>query len=215
MPFRHFALTVAALILPGHISAQEKTTSPPTAQDRLDDFFLNCDSLTANSCELVSGSVTTSDGNRVFPLDFVWFRAQKVEGRKKTRSFVEGRSFDPKQGPEGAYMERKLIVGDEGFYGMGVNPPLLAMDVISGGLPEDEFEAWLVKQKRLKNSQYNFPEICPAIVIGAVNMNPTEGTLGKAQSLYKRMKLIDEYTKESLTIATWRLDGIRGPGRRL
>ncbi|MGI8979390.1 MAG: hypothetical protein ACR2FY_09205 [Pirellulaceae bacterium] len=214
MSFRQYlclGLLLTAIGSIGEVIAQDKENAK-NAKDCLDDFFLNGDALTSNSCELVSGSVTTSDSSRVFPLDFVWFRAQKVEGRKKTRSYVEGRTFDLKNGPEGAYMERKLIVGEEGFYGMGVNPPLQPMDVTSGGLPEDEFEAYLVKQDRLRRSQYNFPEICPATLMAAADLNPPQGTLGKAHSLYRRMKLIDEYTKESLTIGTWRLDGKNLPG---
>lgn len=200
-------LIFTALGFFNEVSAQEKEKSSPGAKDYLDAYFLNCDALTSNSCELVSGSVTKTNGNRVDPLDFVWFRAQKVEGRKKTRTYVEGRSFDLRRGPESSYLERKLIVGDEGFYGMGVNPPIQAMDVDSGELPEDEFEAFLVKQERLARSSYLFPDICPATVLGTANLGPTHGTLGKAHSLYRRMKLIDEYTKESLTIGTWSLDG--------
>jgi hypothetical protein len=205
----NYSLLLLFLLMPVtmEVFAAEPEKTAPTAQDRLDDFFLNCDALTSNSCELVSGSVTKSDGNRVYPLDFVWFRAQKAEGKKKTRTYVEGRRFDLTRGPESSFMERKLIVGDDGFYGMGVNPPITAMDVTSGGLPEDEFEAYLVKQERLEYSSYLFPDICPATVLATSSLGPTHGTLGKAHSLYRRMKLIDEYTKESLTIGTWSLDG--------
>ena len=205
------ALILTALGFFEEVSAQEKEKAPASAKDCLEDFFLNCDALTANACELVSGSVTSTNGKQVHSLDFVWFRTQKMEPKRKSLSYLEGRSFDPRHGPEGAYLERKLIVGDEGFFGVGVNPRLRAMDLTSR-IPEGELEAYLERQDRLAMSHYEFPEICPATVMAAINVNPKDGTLGKAHALFGRMKLIDEYSKETLLVGTWRLDGKKAPG---
>jgi len=214
MSFRQSVSLTLLLIAIGPIevvSAQDEESVNPSAKDRLDDFFLNCDALTANACELVSGSVTNTDGKQVLTLDFVWFRAQNAESRKKSLSYIEGRSYSPLRGPDGAFLERKLVVGDDGFYGLGANPRLKNMDLTSG-LPEGELEVFLEKQNRLTYSQYEFPEICPATLMAAINVNPKDGTLGKANSLFGRMKLLDEYSKESLLVGTWRLDGKDSPG---
>ncbi len=210
----HFGLVLIAFtfIPQGQGSAQEREKKPASAKDCLDDYFLNCDALTANACELVSGSNTNTSGKEVHSLDFVWFRAQKTETPRKSLSYIDGRSFDTRRGPQGAFWERKLIVGDEGYYGLGPDPPLEPMDLVSR-LPEGELEAYLEKQKRLAFTGNGFPNICPTTVLSAVNANPKQGTLGKAHALFARMKLIDEFTKESFLIGTWRLDPKDSPSR--
>lgn len=205
-------LVAFAFVVHGKASAQEKEKVPESAKECLDAYFLNCEALTANACELVSGSNTKTSGKEVYALDFVWFRAQKTETRRKPQSYVDGLSFNRKRGPEKEFWERKLIVGDEGYYGLGPDPPLKPMNLDSR-LPEGELEAYLEKQKRLAFSQNGFPEICPAVVLSAINANPEQGTLGKAKALFAKMKLIDEFTKESLLFGTWRLDPKDSPSR--
>jgi hypothetical protein len=204
-------IMVTALGFFEEVSAQEKAKAPPTAQECLDGYFLNCDSLTANACELVSGSVTNTSGKDVLARDFVWFRAQKEEAKKKSFSYLEGRSFSPQLGPAGSFLERKLIAGDEGFYGLGSDPPMSAIDLTSQ-LPEGELEAYLDKRKRLTYSQYEFPEICPAALMVAAEVNPKNGTLSNAHALFGRMKLIGEYKREPLLVGIWRLDGKMASG---
>ncbi|MBC7853735.1 MAG: hypothetical protein IAF94_09890, partial [Pirellulaceae bacterium] len=204
-------LVISAILFQGQLFAQEKAQAPASAKDCLEDFFRNCDALTANACELVSGSVTNTSGNQVLARDFVWFRAQKAETKKKSFSYIEGRSFSPQVGPRGEFLEPKLIVGEEGFYGLGADPPMSALDLTSR-LPEGELEAYVEKANRLTYSQYAFPEICPSAVMVAAEMNPSDGTLGKAHALFGRVKVIDEYSKEPFLVGTWRLDGKSGPG---
>lgn len=188
------------------LCAQEKDRNDHSnAKGHLDDFFLNCDSLTSNACELVSGSFTNLDGKDIYTRDFVWFRAQKAETRQKDRLYIEGRCFDPRQDAKDSYWERKLVVGERGFRGVGPNPPLEPINLTSR-LPNGELESFLERQKRLAFSHYRFPEICPLTVLAAINANPREGTLSSANSLFGRMKCIDEFTKDHLFIATWRLD---------
>ncbi|MFN0020701.1 MAG: hypothetical protein ACKVP0_20780 [Pirellulaceae bacterium] len=210
--FSKLVFFVSAFAIQSQMFAQNSRTLPANAQSCLDEFFLNCDAVTANSCELASGSITKTNGTDIHSLDFVWFRAQKTAARRKDHSFIDGRSYDPRHGPASSFWERKLIVGEEGFYGLGPNPPLEPLD-LNSRIPGNELEAYLERQKRLSFSQNRFPEICPATVLAAVNANPQEGTLGKTHALFARMTLIDEYTKESLLVGTWRIDGKDSPAR--
>lgn len=200
------------LALSADMSAQDRNLPPETAEDCLDRFFLNSDALTGNACELVSGSMTETKDKEIRSLDFVWFRAQKAETRQKLLSYIEGRCIDPVRDDPELLWERRLSVGDAGYYGLGSDPSLEPINLVSR-LPAGKAEAEREKKRRLAYSKYRFPELCPTTVLAAVDVNSKHCTLAVAQELFGRMTCIDKYSTQAAFAGTWRLDAKASPGR--
>ena len=211
-PGRILGVLIAICILALRAVAQEQSAAPTTAEECLDRFFLNCDTLTGNACELVSGSMTETKDKEVRTLDFVWFRAQKVETRQRVLTFLEGRCMDPVRNDPDLVWERKLMVGDTGYYGAGSEARLDPIDLVAR-LPTGKAEADREKKRRLTYSKYRFPELCPTTVLAAVDVNSKHCSLAIAQDVFGRMTCIDQFSTQAAFVGTWRLDSKATPGR--